>query len=76
MFFFTSYAHAAAITPSDTADSVNYRAVYVGGAGNLKVTTKTGTDTTLAVIAGQVIPIAVTRVFSTGTTATGIVGLS
>lgn len=66
-----------AITPSDSTDLVNVsRAIYVGGAGNLVVTPYGGgSNVTLAVVAGAVLPIRVSRVLSTGTTATGLVNL-
>ena len=66
-----------AITPSDSTDLAhNSRAIYVGGAGNLVVTPAGGgSNVTLAVVAGAVLPIRVSRVLSTGTTATGLVNL-
>ena len=69
---------AAAVTPSDSADlTTTSRAIYVGGAGNLKVNmNETGSEITfVAVAAGSVLPIRVDRVYSTGTTATSIVAL-
>ena len=66
-----------AISPGDGSD-VTYatRAVWVGGAGDLKVTMLGGdTITLVGVPAGCLIPIRVSRVWSTGTTATSIVGL-
>lgn len=66
-----------AITPNDSTDLVNVsRAIYVGGAGDLVVTPYGGgSNVTLAVVAGAVLPIRVSRVLSTGTTATGLVNL-
>lgn len=63
---------AEAITPSDTAVLANdSRGVYVGGAGNIKVTTVGGSTVTFSgVAAGSLLPIRVNRVYSTGTTAT------
>lgn len=66
----------ATITPSDaTFFPKPFRALYVGGAGNLAVQ---GVDGTVGIIpsvpAGMVVPISVDRVLATGTTATGIVG--
>ena len=77
---------AAAVTPSNTADipSVSTQdgsgnngcVLYVGGAGNLKVTTAGGDDVTFTgVLAGSFIPVQVVRVWSTGTSATSIVAL-
>jgi len=65
---------AAAITPSDTDPTGNVRALYVGGAGDLKVQTIAGNDVTFAdIVAGSIIPIRCKRVYSTGTSATNIV---
>lgn len=66
-----------AITPSDSTDLANVsRAIYVGGAGNIVVTPAGGgSNVTLTVVAGAVLPIRVSRVLSTGTTATGLVNL-
>lgn len=67
-----------AITPSDTTvyDPEIY-AVYVGGAGNVAVVAAdTGTSVTfVAVPVGTILPIRVTKVLSTGTTATNLVGM-
>lgn len=70
---------AMAVTPSDTADLPNVsRGIYVGGqAGNLRVNLADDSTaiqfTSLAV--GVVHPLAVKRVFATGTSATGIIAL-
>jgi hypothetical protein len=77
---------AAAVTPSNTADipSVSTQdgsgnngcVLYVGGAGNIKVTTAGGdTVTFTGVLAGSFIPVQVLRVWSTDTTATNIIAL-
>lgn len=67
---------AAAVTPSDTGHIGNARALYVGGAGNVKVVTAAGTTVTFTgVQAGSVLPVRATRVFSTDTTATNIVAI-
>lgn len=66
------------VTPSDSTDlSIGFsRAIFVGGAGNLAVTMIDGTALTFTgVVAGSILPIAVTRIKSTGTTATNIVAL-
>jgi hypothetical protein len=66
---------AQAVTTSDTAPNVFTR-VYVGGAGNLKVTTENGDVVTFsAVPVGTVLPIRTSLIWATGTTATLIVGL-
>jgi hypothetical protein len=69
--------NAAAVTPSDSTDlAYNSRALYVGGAGNLVVTMSGGGDVTFtAVPAGSILPIRVSRVKATSTTATSIVNL-
>ncbi len=69
--------NATAITPSDSTDlAFNSRALYVGGAGNLVVTMAGGGDVTFtAVPAGSILPIRVSRVKATSTTATSIVNL-
>lgn len=72
---------AIAVTPSDTVDipttpAKPVRAVWIGGAGNLRVDTADGTDVTFTgCLAGSLIPISVTRVYSTSTTATSIVAV-
>lgn len=69
--------HAEAVTPSDTVDlTAISRALYVGGAGNLVVITMGGETVTLVgATAGSIIPLRVTRVKATDTTATSIVSL-
>ena len=67
-----------AITPSDDADlTVATRGIYVGGGGDITVDfVDSGTSIVLAsVVAGTVLPIRVSRVYSTGTSATNLVGL-
>ena len=69
---------AAAITPSDTVDLPWItRAIYVGGAGDVKVDMgDSGTAIPFtAVPVGTVLPIRVKRVYATGTTATNLVAL-
>lgn len=68
---------AAAVTTHDTNELANLTTrVFVGGAGNIKVTMMDGTDVTFTgVIAGSVLPIRVRRIFATGTTATNIVAM-
>lgn len=73
----TPAEHALAIAPSDSVDlSYTSRAVYVGGAGDLSVVMVSG-ETVLfsGVTAGSLIPICVSRVRSSSTTATNIVAL-
>jgi len=53
-----------------------YRALYVGGAGDVKVVTVGGSTITFSSVpAGTILPVAVVRVFSAGTTATSLVGM-
>lgn len=62
---------AAAVTPNDSTNLSQPSVIYVGGSGNVKVTTAQGTAVTFTgVNAGTVIPVQVIRVWSTGTTAT------
>ena len=68
---------AAAITPSDSvALTVFPRAIYIGGAGNVSVLTLGGDTTTFpGLAAGSILPVRVTRVNATGTTATNLVAI-
>ena len=75
---------AAVVTQSNTADiqyvcggDINWPCVlYIGGAGNLRVLTAGGDDVTFnGVLAGSFLPVQVTRVFVTGTSATNIIAL-
>lgn len=67
---------AAAVTASDTTNIGIARGIYVGGAGNLAVTTSAGNNVTfVGVAAGTIVPIQCVRVLSTGTTATSIVAM-
>lgn len=67
---------AVAVTPSDST-VVDFRGLYVGGAGNVAIKGKPGGTavTFVGVLAGSVLPVRCTRVMSTNTTATSIVGL-
>lgn len=69
---------AFAITPNDSTDLTSFtRAVYIGGAGDLKVDTITNDTVTFSgVPAGTVFPIRVKKVYSTGTTATNLIALT
>lgn len=71
-----SFLGAAAITPSDTVDlALPVSALSISVAGALKVDMASGETVTFAAVPIGVIEIAVTRVYATGTAATGIVGL-
>lgn len=74
----TAYSHAVAVTPSDSSNlATPARALFVGGAGTLKVDTAGGETgvTFTAVPAGSTIALSVTKVYATGTSATAIVAL-
>jgi len=65
-----------AITPANTDLVQPCRALYVGGAGNLRISDTGGGSVLFSnVPAGTILPVMVTRVSSTDTTATNIVGL-
>lgn len=66
-----------AIAPNDTEDLPELtRALYVGSAGSVALILASGTTVTLAGIAGgTILPLRVSRVLATATTAGGIVGL-
>lgn len=67
-----------AVTASDTVDLGNgpTRALYVTVGGNVNVQLAGGGTAVLtSLVSGQILPIAVTRVLATSTTATGIVAL-
>lgn len=69
---------AIAVTPSDSAD-INggqlTRGLYIGGAGNISVVIGGNSVTFTGVLAGSILPIRVSRVNATSTTATSIVAL-
>jgi hypothetical protein len=72
---YQNYAHATAVTPSDTVDQSG-AAIYVGGAGNVSLLTEGGdTVTFTAPPVGSIIPMRFTRVRATGTTATLLIAL-
>lgn len=67
-----------AVTPADAAfaNGVVCRSLYIGGAGNVAILTAKGNTVTLTgVPAGTFIPVIAQGVYSTGTTATNIVGV-
>lgn len=69
--------NASQITPNDTSDiEVISRGLYVGGAGDLRVTMLGGQTVTFeGLTAGTSLAIRVSRVHATSTTATSIVAL-
>lgn len=74
------FTKGIAVTKSDTDTSGNvFMGLFVGIAGDIVVDpldSPTGSVKLQAVPSGTLLNIAVKRVLSTGTTATGIVGLS
>ena len=68
---------AFAISGNDSTDLANStRSIYVGGSGNIKLTTIDGSTVTFnGAIAGSILPIRAKRIFSTGTTPTNLIGL-
>ena len=74
----TAPAHGAqAVTASDSTVLPGTRALWVGGAGNVavKMSGNEATVTFVGVAAGTILPIQVTKVMATNTTATSIVAL-
>lgn len=66
--------HAVTAVQSDTVNLVTTVVVYIGGDGNLKVTTEGGEATTfVGLSAGDILPVSALRIWSTGTTATNLV---
>lgn len=64
------------ITPSDSQDlAIIPRAVIIMTGGDIVIRDKEGTDITYTVSDGTLLPLRAVRILSTGTTATGIVGL-
>lgn len=70
-------AHAFAVTPNDSTDiSETTRALYIGTAGSIAAVMASGASVTFgSVTSGTVLPVRVTRVLATGTTASAILGL-
>lgn len=66
-----------AITASNDTDLAREtRAIYVGASGDLAVIMADGTEVTLAgIAAGSLLPLRLSRVKATNTTATELVGL-
>lgn len=68
---------AFAITPDDDEDLEQVaRSIYVGSTGNIRVTTAKGSVVTFTGLpAGGILPVRVSRVHATSTTAGGLIGL-
>ena len=69
------YNVASAISLASTDNAESWDALFVGGAGDLKVDMANSGTVTLKVVAGSLLPIAVKKIYKTGTDATLIVGL-
>ncbi|MGI9486184.1 MAG: spike base protein, RCAP_Rcc01079 family [Geminicoccaceae bacterium] len=67
---------ASSVTPNDSTVLERTKGVWVGGSGDMSVVMHNGNTVTFAgIVAGSLLPIAVSRIRSTGTTATAIVAL-
>jgi hypothetical protein len=67
---------AEAVTPSDTVSLTSpARSLYIGGTGTLSVEMYGGGTANFAAVPVGVLPVQVTRVNLTGTSATSIVAL-
>ncbi len=71
------YTSATVVTKDDSAAN-NFKALYIGGTnGNLKITTSAGEAVTFSITTtGQILPVATSVVWSTGTACTPIIGLN
>lgn len=71
------YHGGAAVTTSDTTDMTRpANAIMVTAGGAVKVDTQDGSTLTLpGLVVGTIYPIAARRIYTTGTTATGIIAL-
>lgn len=69
-------SNAEAISPSDVEDlAYATRGLIADGGGTIRMLMLGGQIVTFTALAGTIYPFRVTRVFATGTTATGIIGL-
>jgi hypothetical protein len=65
---------AAAVVTSDTVPFTTPSIVFVGGGGTVRVLTAQGSDVTFTgVLSGSILPVQVSRVYATTTTATNMV---
>ena len=71
-------AHAFAVTPNDSSDlAETTRALYIGTSGSVAAVMASGSTVTFgSVQSGTTLPVRVTRILATGTTASAIVGLA
>jgi hypothetical protein len=70
-------SHAFAVTPSDSAVlAETTRAIYVGTTGSIAALMLSGASVSFTAIpAGTVLPLRLTKIMATGTSAGGIVAL-
>lgn len=74
--YFPTFGTGKVLTPSD-ATLFTFKALYVGGTGNVTLIDMSGTSVLIsAVPVGTILPIGGTKVMATGTTATLIVGFN
>jgi hypothetical protein len=74
--YFAPYGFFEALTKSDDTTYEGIRGLYIGGAGDVAVADLEGTVVTFkAVPVGTFMPIAVTKLMSTNTTATLVLAL-
>lgn len=70
-------SHAAPVTPDDSVGLIaTTRAIYVGGGGDVAITTRGGETVTFTnAPEGLMLPVRATHVLATGTTATDLLAL-
>ena len=68
--------HIVSVTPADSDLAVDFRSIFVGGAGDVAIKSSGGeTVTFVGVLAGSILPVRCRQIRSTNTNATDIVGL-
>lgn len=76
MKFYSTFSSGKVLVKSDVTLQ-SFKALYVGGVGDVTIIDETGTSVLFsAVPAGTTIPIGGSKLMSTGTTATLVVGLN
>lgn len=68
-------AVAIDVSGGDQTLAAGCRGLYVGGTGNIKIDMPNATGVTFAGVAAGILPVQVTKVYQTGTTATSVVAL-
>jgi hypothetical protein len=68
----SAFRGSETITASDSTDIIVTRGILVDVGGNVKLTFSNGDVDTLTLVAGMPYSFSVTRIWSTGTTATGL----